>query len=112
MNKGITQYKPLPLPRRKCGVRDRWFELIDIINEHDVEHAAKWQEKGSRSVSGYAVMNHKGNLLPSTFSVRSATAKKKLLEPQLQRFNGIIPHLWSAWEKKGYKLVKIKWEVE
>lgn len=102
---------PIKIPYRKGIVKQNWFAMLEALNQASIAEAKYWQEKGQRKVSGYAVMNPKGELLPSTFSVRSSTAKKRCLEPALHRFNGIICDLFSDWEEAGYKLVKVKWEL-
>lgn len=109
MNK---KYKPVVLPRKRPRGYQDWFELLDAANIYSVTHREAWQEKGSIAVSGYVVMNPKGRILPSTFSVRRQCAKSRCLEPALQKFKGIIPLLFSEWEKIGFKLVKVKWSIE
>lgn len=105
------KYKPVVIPRKRPKYSQDWFEMLHAANVYSLSHAEEWQERGSKSVSGWAVMNPKGRILPSTFSVRRDTAKARCMEPALQRFSGIISSLFADWEAKGFKLVKVKWEV-
>jgi hypothetical protein len=106
----MKKYKPVVIPRKRPNNYYDWFDLLDAANIYSVQHRELWQEKGSPKVSGWCVMTPKGNLMPSTFSVRRNTAKSRCLDTALQKFKGIIPSLFSEWEKVGYKLVKVKWE--
>lgn len=106
------KYQPIKIPRKNARGTPDWFPMIHALNKYSIDCAKDWQEEGQRSVSGWAVMNPKGNLLPSSFSVRRSTAMKRCLEPALQRFNGLVSDLFGDWENKGYKLVKIKWVGE
>lgn len=106
-----NKYKPLKIPRKRPGHGFDWFKLLDAANIYSVQHRDEWQDKGKVSVSGWCVMTPKGRLLPSTFSVRRNTAMARCLEPALERFKGITSHLFSEWEKAGFKLVKVKWSV-
>lgn len=107
----MSEYKPIVLPRKRSrdSLNQSWFEMLDAANLYSLKHVGSWQEKGSAFVSGWCVMNPKGKLLPSTFSVRRNTAKARCMEPALRNFKGIISNLFSEWEKRGFKLVKVKW---
>lgn len=107
------KYKPVIIPRKKPkdSLNQSWFKMLTTANIYSVENEQQWQDKGLRTVSGYVVMNPKGYILPSTFSVRRATAKSRCLEPALQKFKGLIHKLFADWEAKGFKVVKIKWVV-
>lgn len=103
------KYHPIAIPRKRPNHGYDWFDMLDAANIYSLNHVDQWQEKGSSFVSGWCVMNPKGKLLPSTFSVRRNTAKARCMEPPLQKFKGIISSLFSEWEKRGFKLVKVKW---
>lgn len=108
----VQKYKPVVIPRKRPKQYQDWFEMLDAANVYSLNHVEEWQEKGSTAVSGWAVMNPRGYILPSTFSVRRNTAKSRCMEPALQRFKGIVSSLFSEWEKRGFRLVKVKWEVK
>ena len=111
MSGKLKKYNPIKLPRKRRSNPTNWFDIIDAANNYSIKHASLWQDKGYFRVRGWAVMNPKGRILPSTFSVRRNTAKARCMEPALQKFKGIISHLFREWEKKGYKVVKVRWEV-
>lgn len=106
------KYIPIKVPRKKPSQTYAWFDLIEALNKYSVDAREQWQEKGVKSVSGWVVRRPNGYLLPSTFGVSRRSAMKKCLEPAMQRFNGLISGLFSEWEKQGYQLVKVKWEIE
>lgn len=106
------KYTPIEVPRKTPSNTPQWFDIIAALNGYSVDARKQWQEKGARTVSGWVVKAPNGNLLPSTFSVVRSTAMKKCLEPAMQRFNGIIPSLWSEWAKHGYTLVKVEWKIK
>lgn len=106
------KYQPIKMPRRTPTNTPVWFDIINALNKYSVDVRTEWQEKGLRKVSGWVVMTPKGYYLPSTFACSARSAMKKCLEPAMQRFNGLISDLFSEWEKKGYKVVKVKWEAE
>lgn len=112
MSRKKKKYYPIQIPRKNPGNTPEWFEILRRLNIYSIEERENWQEKGARTVSGWAVKNPKGNLLPSTFSVCRKTAMKRCLNPAMQRFNGIIPSLFSDWHEHGYELVKVKWTME
>lgn len=105
------KYTPIPLPKKKRHWNREWFEIIEKINTYSVNNRKAWQDKGRRSVGGWCVVAPNGFFLPTTFSVSRNGAKKKILDPQLNRFSAITSSLFSEWEKVGYKLVKVKWVV-
>lgn len=106
-----AKYKPIVLPRKKHrdSLNQSWFQMLDAANLYSLNHREQWQEKGLRVVSGWAIMNPKGYILPSTFAMRPSTAKARCMEPALQKFKGIISSLFSQWEARGFKCVRIKW---
>lgn len=108
----MSKYKPIKIPRKRPNHPYDWFDMLDAANIYSIHHRNAWQEKGRSHVSGWVVMNPKGNLLPSTFSCSRNTAKSRCLESALQKFKGIIPSLFQEWEKVGYKLVRVKWVTE
>lgn len=112
MSRQMKKYKPVKLPRKRPNSGQAWFDIVDACNRYSVGERDKWQEKGERTVSGWCVQAPNGFLLPSTFGVGRQSAMKKCFEQAFKRFNGMIPHLFSEWKKVGYKVVKVKWEVE
>lgn len=105
-------YEPTIIPRKKSSQGREWFELIDNLNHASVKNRKHWQEEGVKTLGGWIVMTPKGGYLHSTFSVNRRAAQKKCLEPPFHRFNGIIPCLWSEWEKVGYRVVKVEMKVK
>ena len=108
----MSKYRPITLPRKRPNNGWDWLALLDAANIYSVQHRDEWQDKGLACVSGWCVMTPKGNLMPSTFSVRKNTAKARCLEPALEKFKGITPRHFAEWEKVGYKLVKVRWEIK
>lgn len=104
------KYEPITVPRKTISGQP-WFDLIRDLNMKSIKEKKHWQEKGARHVSGWAVMNPQGYILPSTFANGKSTAKSRCMTPALQRFKGIISNLFSEWEKEGYKVVKVMLEV-
>ena len=103
-------YQEIIVPRKRVSGQE-WFDLLDELNMKSIKEKKYWQEKGAKRVSGWAVMAPNGYILPSTFSSGKRTAKSRCMTPALQRFKGITSSLFSDWEKEGYKVVKVRWEV-
>ena len=101
------KYEPMVIPRRKWSERWEWFDMLKEKNRISVENRKHWQEDGVKKLSGWIVVNSRGEYLPTTFSYSKRSAVKKCLETPLQRFNGIIATFWPEWEKVGYKVVKV-----
>ena len=106
------KYEPMVIPRKKWSERWEWFDMLREKNRVSVAHRKQWQEIGVKKLSGWIVVNNKGEYLPSTFSCGKKSAVKKCLETPLQKFNGIISALWSEGEEVGYRVLKVEMKVK